>query len=184
METTTQPEDKNVCIPDTRWNRYQYLKLCFRGTPRPEVFPIWGAGKSYSKDLASTTIDANYFKGIDNHGQRTAIGTGKIEVRGLLSDEVWSKRHESIRRVYGSEGLSPTIPTGTGGGVMPKIEVDKFKIRRLTPVECERLQAFPDNWTAEGTGGVISDTQRYKMCGNAVTTNVIQAVFERIFSGV
>lgn len=55
-------------------------------------------------------------------------------------------------------------------------------IRRLTPIECERLQAFPDNWTAEGVGGPISDTQRYKMCGNAVTTNVIQSVFERIFS--
>lgn len=55
-------------------------------------------------------------------------------------------------------------------------------IRRLTPLECERLQAFPDNWTAEGTAGPISDTQRYKMCGNAVTTNVIQAVFERIFN--
>lgn len=51
------------------------------------------------------------------------------------------------------------------------------RLRRLTPLECERLQAFPDNWTLiEG----MSDTQRYKMCGNAVTTNVIQAVFERI----
>jgi DNA (cytosine-5)-methyltransferase 1 len=60
-------------------------------------------------------------------------------------------------------------------------------IRRLTPVECERLQAFPDNWTAIGidqkTGEPfnVSDSQRYKMCGNAVTTNVIQAVFERLF---
>ncbi len=59
---------------------------------------------------------------------------------------------------------------------------DGSTIRRLTPMECERLQAFPDNWTAEGVDGPISDTQRYKMCGNAVTTNVIQAVFERIFS--
>lgn len=57
-------------------------------------------------------------------------------------------------------------------------EVDGV-IRRLTPLECERLQAFPDYWTAVDG---ISDTQRYKMCGNAVTTNVIQAVFERIFS--
>lgn len=60
-------------------------------------------------------------------------------------------------------------------------------IRRLTPVECERLQAFPDNWTATGidakTGEpyAVSDSQRYKMCGNAVTTNVIQTVFEQIF---
>lgn len=58
-------------------------------------------------------------------------------------------------------------------------EVDGI-IRRLTPKECERLQAFPDDWTIEGVNGPISDTQRYKMCGNAVTTNVIQAVFERI----
>lgn len=50
------------------------------------------------------------------------------------------------------------------------------RIRRLTPIECERLQGFPDNWTAEPK---ISDTQRYKMCGNAVTTNVIQAIVEK-----
>jgi len=44
-------------------------------------------------------------------------------------------------------------------------------IRRLTPTECERLQGFPDGWT-----GGISDTQRYKCLGNAVTTNVITAI--------
>ena len=44
-------------------------------------------------------------------------------------------------------------------------------IRRLTPVECERLQGFPDNWT-EG----VSDTQRYKQLGNAVTVNVIESI--------
>ncbi len=57
---------------------------------------------------------------------------------------------------------------------------ESIKIRRLTPRECEALQGFPLNWTAEGIDGPISDTQRYKMCGNAVTTNVVQAVFERI----
>ena len=54
------------------------------------------------------------------------------------------------------------------------------KIRRLTPLECERLQGFPDNWTKYGTQGIISDTQRYKMCGNAVTVNVVEAVAKRI----
>lgn len=53
--------------------------------------------------------------------------------------------------------------------------------RRLTPLECERLQAFPDRWTEKGLteqGKVvpISDTQRYKMLGNAVTTSVITAI--------
>ena len=45
---------------------------------------------------------------------------------------------------------------------------DGMRIRRLTEIECERLQGFPDNWT-EG----ISSTQRYKCLGNAVTVNVI-----------
>lgn len=47
-------------------------------------------------------------------------------------------------------------------------------VRRLTPVECERLQGFPDNWT------VGSDTQRYKQCGNAVTTNVVEVVIAKL----
>ena len=49
-------------------------------------------------------------------------------------------------------------------------------IRRLTPVECERLQGFPDGWT-EGQ----SDTQRYKQCGNAVSVPVIKAIIEKIY---
>ena len=44
-------------------------------------------------------------------------------------------------------------------------------IRRLTPIECERLQGFPDGWTSG-----ISDTQRYKCLGNAVTVNVIKEI--------
>lgn len=54
-----------------------------------------------------------------------------------------------------------------------------YSIRRLTPVECERLQGFPDNWTRYGEDGEkISDTQRYKCCGNAVTVNVIRHIFD------
>jgi DNA (cytosine-5)-methyltransferase 1 len=54
---------------------------------------------------------------------------------------------------------------------------DGTRIRRLTPIECERLQGFPDNWTKYGDDGkLISDTQRYKMCGNAVTVPVIEFI--------
>lgn len=49
------------------------------------------------------------------------------------------------------------------------------RIRRLTPLECERLQGFPDGWTAD-----LSDAQRYKCLGNAVTVNVIEAIMKRI----
>jgi len=59
------------------------------------------------------------------------------------------------------------------------------KIRRLTPVECERLQGFPDNWTKYGKFGEeikeISDSQRYKCLGNAVTTNVIKVIIDKLY---
>ena len=54
-------------------------------------------------------------------------------------------------------------------------------IRRLTPTECERLQGFPDGWTKYGINEkgeevLISDTQRYRQMGNAVSVPVIQAI--------
>ena len=51
------------------------------------------------------------------------------------------------------------------------------KIRRLTPIECERLQGFPDNFTAG-----VSDTQRYKQMGNTITVNVIQAILKKLLT--
>jgi DNA (cytosine-5)-methyltransferase 1 len=64
------------------------------------------------------------------------------------------------------------------------VKVRKHKIRRLTPIECERLQGFPDNWTQFGENGKIGDTQRYKMCGNAVTVDVVEAVAKNIIKCV
>ena len=96
-------------------------------------------------------------------------------------------------RIYSEKGISPTLNTMQGGRRQPFINKET-KIRRLTPIECERLQGFPDNWTAEGTEFIpsgfgrpyqwkrikISDTQRYKMCGNAVTVNVVENVISRL----
>uniref|UniRef100_A0A6H1ZTB0 Putative methyltransferase n=1 Tax=viral metagenome TaxID=1070528 RepID=A0A6H1ZTB0_9ZZZZ len=58
----------------------------------------------------------------------------------------------------------------------------KVKIRRLTPRECERLMSWPDDWTRWGINEngdkvEMSDTQRYKMCGNGVVSEVVKAVF-------
>jgi len=62
---------------------------------------------------------------------------------------------------------------------------DGYRIRRLTPIECERLMGLPDNWTAMGNfnGEVkeISDTQRYKLCGNGVVVNVVEEIIRRLY---
>jgi DNA (cytosine-5)-methyltransferase 1 len=62
---------------------------------------------------------------------------------------------------------------GTGRGV--PIVGSSFVVRRLTPVECERLQGWPDNHTLyRADGKTNTDTARYKMCGNGVTANVAE----------
>ena len=91
---------------------------------------------------------------------------------------IQDKRQSAEFRKY--LDYSPVVSSywGMGGGNVPIVMP---KIRRLTPLECERLQGFPDNWTALGVGDEpISDSQRYKMCGNAVTTNVVEAVMEKL----
>lgn len=72
--------------------------------------------------------------------------------------------NERQRRVYSTKGKSPTILARSD---TTKILINN-KIRKLTPLECERLQKIPDNYTFG-----CSDTQRYKMIGNAFTVNTI-----------
>ena len=62
---------------------------------------------------------------------------------------------------------------GTGGNNMPMVATTQ--VRRLTPLECERLQGFPDGWT-EGQ----SDTNRYKQMGNAVAVPVVEWIIQGI----
>ncbi len=77
------------------------------------------------------------------------------------------------------EGDAFTIRASQPNGV--KIESN---IRRLTEIECERLQGFPDFWTKYGNyDGVIKEipkTQRYKMCGNAVTVDVLECIGRKL----
>lgn len=73
-----------------------------------------------------------------------------------------------------SEDKSLTIATANDQTLLHKSEV-----RRLTPLECERLQGFPDNWT-EGQ----SDTNRYKQMGNAVAVPVVEWIIQNICDSI
>jgi DNA (cytosine-5)-methyltransferase 1 len=82
------------------------------------------------------------------------------------------------QRNYQGE-YSFTVDTVNTGGV-----ATDSRIRRLTPIECERLQGLPDNFTSLGRYGneikEVSDTQRYKGLGNSFTVNVIEAIVTRM----
>ena len=112
--------------------------------------------------------------------------------------------HEQNGRVYDINGISPTLNTMQGGGRQPKIIqrshgynrggeydiaptltksnyhennslADEFRIRKLTPRECWRLQGFPD-WAFDKAQEVNSNSQLYKQAGNSVTVNVIKEI--------
>ena len=72
-----------------------------------------------------------------------------------------------------SDGTTYCLDTGNAQAIEKN-----NKIRRLTPIECERLQGFSDNHT-EG----VSDTQRYRQCGNTITVNVIEAILKNLLNG-
>jgi DNA (cytosine-5)-methyltransferase 1 len=82
---------------------------------------------------------------------------------------------------YNKKGTSNAL---TSNPTINMVQETSYRIRRLTPIECERLQGFPDNHTEYGIydGEVkkISNTQRYKQCGNAVTVDVVKAVAQQL----
>lgn len=81
----------------------------------------------------------------------------------------------TTRRGRVGKKVSQTLDTHCQMGT-----IDKFRIRRLTPLECFRLQGFPDAMVKKAYALKISDAQLYKMAGNAVTVNTIYAVAKRI----
>ena len=108
-----------------------------------------------------------------NNNTLTSVQKDNYVIGGLQTHELKSPM----------KNISPclTQAKGMGGGHTPIIN----GIRRLTPIECERLQGFPDDWTKTGKElGTISDSQRYKMCGNAVTVDVVEAVGKGILETV
>jgi len=115
-------------------------------------------------------------RGQSNNYVKIREGTKKGYAKAREGDSInYAFPDSKLRRGRVGKKIANTLDTSCNQGVL-----EKTKIRRLTPIECERLQGFPDNWTKISIDGLISDTQRYKMCGNAVTVNVVQKVGENL----
>ena len=100
----------------------------------------------------------------------------KIEVIGTLEESGTTQEHNN--RVHDPDGISPTLTAVAGGTHHIKIfDYMRYRVRRLTPTEYGRLQAFPvdERWEQ-----VVSDSQAYKQFGNAVTVTVARSVAESL----
>ena len=199
---------KDFGVPQNRERIYFVGHL--RGECSRQVFPITGnSPKTIEQGLVTVSAvtgvkDVNLSPTLDTMYKK---GLGSKQARPAVIVQLNQPKH-SNDRVYSDKGISPTINTAQGGNrqpfiaaqrgrgnptvqqLEPQVEdktntltgvykdnlvVDLPRIRRLTPLECERLQGFPDDWTVGE-----SDTQRYKMCGNAVTVNTVEAVMKQL----
>lgn len=103
---------------------------------------------------------------------RVREATKKGYAEATVGDSV-NLAHPSskTRRGRVGEGIANTLVTGDSQGVV----MPNFRIRKLTPRECWRLQGFPD-WAFDRAQEVNSNSQLYKQAGNSVTVNVIKEI--------
>jgi len=111
----------------------------------------------------------------DEDGKAPAINT--LQANGLIQVGHIGNTNSQGNRVYDVEGKSSCL-SANGGGLGAKTglyETTEHKIRKLTPIECERLQGLPDNYT-EG----VATTNRYRCLGNAFNVDVIAFILSFI----
>ena len=187
----------------SRWDKYCRIKRHLRGTPFKKVFPIRqdenisdrtnGEKREQPQTEISTTITQRYtadstYICVDGNGRMDDESTGTITQRYHKGVEHYGSNPFIMSRQ--PRGGDPK-KGGTGALISSEFSytIDQSphyvnSIRRLTPTECERLQGYPDNWTKWGVSYPhpvqISDTQRYRCLGNAVTVNVIEAIVKRM----
>lgn len=152
IPNVTQPEDKGIMLADVLDNAVSWQKKSYCMTA------------SYAKAVLHNTLKRK---------QRTMVA---IPVRiGEFG------KGGQVQRIYSVCGKSVTLSTNSGGqGAktgLYKIDLPDgdYIIRKLTPIEAERLQTLPDNYTAG-----ISNTQRYKCIGNGWTVDVIAHIFKHL----
>jgi DNA (cytosine-5)-methyltransferase 1 len=147
--------------------------------------------KSIKQDV-STCIDASYYKGfgIRNGVCRQVVQTNWKQLTEQRTEEAKRIRSENMKKgkdysprrgkelVERKDELANTV-TSTQG--KEQLLTNGYRIRRLTPLECFRLQGFPDDafFRAEK---VNSDTQLYKQAGNSITTCVMVELFKKIYN--
>ena len=146
---------------------------------RGQIFPItessFDTQRLAGEREESACITTSYDKGMNYDNQLIAASRGR-NPNDLNDRQAGSPMQQRLE--INKEGISNTLTSVHKDNY---VVGNQQTIRRLTPIECERLQGFPDNWTlANG----ISDTQRYKMCGNAVTVDVVEAVGKGILETV
>lgn len=176
-----------------------YLVGHLAGKSKPGIFPVAETGRLYNKTISSKS--SNIASTLNANDNKSWVGNF---IKQLNTKQNFGKSTKQQDRYYSTEGIMCAIPSARTDSkvniLASKQDIyEDPQIRRLTEIECERLQGFPDDWTKFGLYEKqvwinkkkknfeivenikeIPKTQRYKMCGNAVTVTVVQCIAEKI----
>lgn len=98
-----------------------------------------------------------------------------IQIGNIVSTGNWDNPQRG--RIYSPEGICPALNTCQGGGLEPEILLE-YLIRRLTPHECWRLMGVKDEQYDRLHN--LSDAQLYKLAGNSIVVDVLEAIFRNL----
>ena len=190
---------------NTRWFLPQNReRIYFVGYPRersrPEIFPIGEDNQRTTERAADSTVARAFTAGGHSGGRHSgmtvlrhplkfldrnqkniegdyAFTVDSMNTSGVKITDTWCiDAGASEKFQSNTKEMSPCLKSSRSDY---HIWSEKTKIRRLTPLECARLQGFPDNWH-----GGVSDTQAYKCYGNAVSVPVVKAVGKKLIKEV
>lgn len=174
----TQPEDKGILLNDILENAVGWHGKSYCMTASYSKVVLHNSLRGRYKENGSTEQHIE----IRNDGKSNCLTT--VQKDSLICKPVrigeYGKGGQG-QRIYSVHGKSVTL-SANGGGQGAKTGLYKidlpdgdYIIRKLTPIEAERLQTLPDNYTAG-----ISNTQRYKCIGNGWTVDVIAHIFKHL----
>jgi site-specific DNA-cytosine methylase len=185
IPNVTQPDDRGILLRDIILddvdNKYYYSNTVMKRLDVSDINHVGMVGyKSKGKEVDKCgTLLARHYKGMQSLPYPIvkvtgARQTGRYLVDGKRADHtVDSMKGLTEQRIeFREDGKSNCLTSVQKDSL---VGIDNYICRKLTPIECERLQTFPDNWT-EG----ISDTQRYKALGNSWTVDVVAHIFKNL----
>lgn len=188
-------------------NRERVFVVSILGEHKPYDFPLPMKLDKSIKDILEDEVDEKYYMnkpfklvnkgrikaefinvnfeqgkrihGIDSYFQTLSAadrGINNILIDAYLTDF----KYKQTSKILNKEGICSTLDTMQGGHREPKI-LEKYRVRKLTPLECWRLMAFTDEdfYKAKNIG--ISNSQLYKQAGNSIVVKVLEGIFKELF---
>ncbi len=158
----------NLPVVAAGFDLQQITSKTNRSTLRPVQPTLCGTGQPHVVTMATGQANAEVLADIAptlncNHEQPLLV-------------------HPQIAGTLCASGAGLSRPAGMGSETDFCItSYADLIVRRLTPLECERLQGFPDFWTEQGGGRAISDTSRYQMLGNSIAVPCVAYIMQGIY---